>query len=120
MHNQPASYTQEALDAEDALGNSISDGYWSCQRLLAWKGISVCTDPQCQHYDWARNCPAHCAKLGGAKLAMSAEDNIAHALRLTNRCTGLQGFNACDQEPTCGYSWSHTRCLSCETLNKAA
>ena len=61
-HLDPSACTQADIDAEDALGTSISDGYWTCKNLTGWE-TAFCTDPTAQHYDWARNCPAHCAEV---------------------------------------------------------
>ena len=61
---EPNSYTDAELMAEDALPKSeISDGYWNCKSLLAWKGQQVCDDPGVQHHDWAQNCPINCKKV---------------------------------------------------------
>jgi hypothetical protein len=70
-----ATYTQADLDAENAKPNSdISDGAWSCEALLGWKGPTVCTDSFLHHYfDWARNCPINCAKVNGAVLDQAAD-----------------------------------------------
>ena len=65
----PATYTQADLDAENALGKTISDGFWSCESLLDWKKAKVCNDPEEKHYDWAQKCPVNCAKINGAVLA---------------------------------------------------
>lgn len=69
-HLDPSTCTQADIDAEDALGTSISDGHWTCKTLTGWE-TAFCTDPTEQHYDWARNCPAHCAEAGKADLISS-------------------------------------------------
>ena len=76
-------YTQAALDAEDALPNSqISDGAWSCNGLIGWKGPTVCTDSSVQHHDWAQNCPVNCAKANGAPLLAALPPPSAPCLRI--------------------------------------
>ena len=79
-------YTQADLDAENAKPNSeVSDGSWSCEALLDWKGPTVCTDSSVPHYDWAQNCPINCAKANGAGASKFAPKHTAVATVLFHK-----------------------------------
>ena len=123
-------YTQAALDAEDALPNSqISDGAWSCNGLIGWKGPTVCTDSSVQHHDWAQNCPVNCAKANGALLgytqaALDAEDalpnsQISDGAWSCNGLIGWKGPTVCTDSSVQHHDWAQNCPVNCAKANGA-
>lgn len=90
-------FSQADLDAEDALGTSISDGYWTCETIIGWQGDAVCADSTNKHYDWGLKCPAHCAKQLYYCNDTPHDESVLSFCQLDSRCNAE---NVCEPKST--------------------